>query len=97
MLKELSPGYALTVFNADSFDMRRRGIDVSCGVTLTRTKTLIDYRPKEGRYEHSAAVSFFSIGIFRQRKRRRRSRSCCNSEAKHLAVEVFLESYRYTL
>ena len=36
------------------------GIDVSNGVTLTRKKTLINYRPEEGRYEDNAALLFLS-------------------------------------
>lgn len=52
--------YTMSVYNADSSDIYHGGINLRGEVTLTRKKTLNNYWPEDGRYEHSAEVSFLS-------------------------------------
>jgi hypothetical protein len=47
--KELSPGHAVIMFNADSPNIRRGETKVGGGATLTRKKTVNDHQPEEGR------------------------------------------------
>lgn len=49
------------MFIADLSNIRHGGIDVSSRVALTIKKTLINYKPEEGRYGDRVVILYLSV------------------------------------
>lgn len=64
MLKKLPTGnYTVTVFNADSSNIRHGEIDLGRRIILTKKKTLNYDCPEDSGYEYTAAISFLSTEV----------------------------------